>query len=124
MAGQHNDSRMNIALIMTAVQQGAVVANHVEVTKLLARDGRLFGATVRDTLTGKTWDVKAKVSGLFYKFFEEYRRYRVRELLTPQDPSPTHYLHWTTQTISLSYNLPLEFMLHFPTTTHPARWVF
>ncbi|KAF8581027.1 DAO-domain-containing protein [Ramaria rubella] len=60
--GQHNDSRMNIALIMTAVQQGAVVANHVEVTELLksSSDGKLNGARVRDTLTGKTWNVRAK----------------------------------------------------------------
>ena len=60
--GQHNDSRMNIALIMTAVQQGAIVANHVEVTSLdkAAPTGKLQGARVRDTLTGKEWDVKAK----------------------------------------------------------------
>ncbi|EEB86556.1 hypothetical protein MPER_16448, partial [Moniliophthora perniciosa FA553] len=28
--GQHNDSRMNIALILTAVKHGAVVANYTE----------------------------------------------------------------------------------------------
>lgn len=61
--GQHNDSRMNIALIMTAVQQGAVVANHLEVTELLKTggSGKLYGAKVRDTLTGDTWAVRAKV---------------------------------------------------------------
>lgn len=32
--GQHNDSRMNMALIMTAVKHGATVANYVEVTDL------------------------------------------------------------------------------------------
>lgn len=32
--GQHNDSRMNISLVMTAVQHGAIVANYVEVTEL------------------------------------------------------------------------------------------
>ncbi|KAF8523298.1 FAD dependent oxidoreductase, partial [Hysterangium stoloniferum] len=60
--GQHNDSRMNIALIMTAVQQGAVVANHVEVTSLLKTNsgGKVTGASVRDTLTGNTWDIRAK----------------------------------------------------------------
>jgi glycerol-3-phosphate dehydrogenase len=62
-AGQHNDSQMNIALIMTAVQQGAVAANHVEVTELLKTDisGKLYGAKVRDTLTGEMWSVRAKV---------------------------------------------------------------
>ncbi|KAL4246593.1 Glycerol-3-phosphate dehydrogenase [Abortiporus biennis] len=60
--GQHNDSRMNIALIMTAVQQGAIVVNHVEVTELhkTADSGKLYGARVLDKLTGQEWNVRAK----------------------------------------------------------------
>ena len=51
-----------MALIMTAVKHGAVVANHTEVVKLHKdASGRLNGARVRDNLTGKEWDVKAKV---------------------------------------------------------------
>ena len=53
---------MNIALIMTAVKLGATVANKVEVTQLLKNaDGKVEGARVRDNLTGKEWDVKARV---------------------------------------------------------------
>ena len=54
---------MNIALVMTAVQQGAVVANHVEVTELHKdpSSGKLNGARVQDKLTGQEWDVRAKV---------------------------------------------------------------
>jgi glycerol-3-phosphate dehydrogenase len=53
---------MNIALIMTAVKLGATVANKVEVTQLLKNaDGKVEGARVRDNLTGKDWDVKARV---------------------------------------------------------------
>ena len=53
---------MNIALIMTAVKLGATVANKVEVTQLLKNvDGKIEGARVRDNLTGKEWDVKARV---------------------------------------------------------------
>ena len=60
--GQHNDSRMNIALIMTAVHQGAVVANHTEVIALHKNeDGRCNGARLRDNISGKEWNVKAKV---------------------------------------------------------------
>ena len=56
---------MNIALIMTAVKHDAVVANHTEVIKLHKdASGRLNGARVRDNLTGKEWDVKAKVCPL------------------------------------------------------------
>lgn len=32
-SGSHNDSRMNMALIMSAVHQGAVIANHMEVVE-------------------------------------------------------------------------------------------
>jgi glycerol-3-phosphate dehydrogenase len=53
---------MNVALIMTAVKLGAVVANHCEVTKLhKAGTGKLKGARLKDTLTGKEWDIRAKV---------------------------------------------------------------
>lgn len=52
---------MNMALIMSAVQQGAVVANHVEVTSLeKAGTGKLHGARVRDGLTGKEFNIRAK----------------------------------------------------------------
>jgi glycerol-3-phosphate dehydrogenase len=60
--GQHNDSRMNIALIMSAVKHGAIVANHCEVTTLHKNSGGVLdGARVRDNLTGKEWNVRAKV---------------------------------------------------------------
>jgi glycerol-3-phosphate dehydrogenase len=53
---------MNIALIMTAVKHGAVVANHTEVVELIKdASGKLKGARVKDNLTGKEWNVKAKV---------------------------------------------------------------
>ncbi|KAF9448000.1 DAO-domain-containing protein [Macrolepiota fuliginosa MF-IS2] len=59
--GQHNDSRMNIALMMSAVKHGATVANYCEVTHLHKdSDGKLTGASVRDNLTGKEWNVGAK----------------------------------------------------------------
>ncbi|KAF9312906.1 mitochondrial glycerol-3-phosphate dehydrogenase, partial [Podila horticola] len=59
--GQHNDSRMNVALGLTAVQYGAVIANHVEVVELVKDENkRLCGARVKDTLTGKEFNVKAK----------------------------------------------------------------
>ncbi len=48
--GQFDDARMNVALALTAAEHGAVVANHVEVTSLLKRSGRLAGAVVEDRL--------------------------------------------------------------------------
>ncbi|KAG6910415.1 hypothetical protein DXG01_010770 [Tephrocybe rancida] len=59
--GQHNDSRMNIALIMTAVKLGATVANYTEVTDLHKdASGKIIGAQVKDNLTGTSWAVRAK----------------------------------------------------------------
>ncbi|PHH61265.1 hypothetical protein CDD81_643 [Ophiocordyceps australis] len=49
--GQHNDSRMNVSLAMTAALYGATLLNHVEVTALEKdHDGRICGARVRDVL--------------------------------------------------------------------------
>ncbi|KAF8321962.1 FAD dependent oxidoreductase-domain-containing protein [Cantharellus anzutake] len=60
--GQHNDARMNVSLIMTAVQHGATVINHVEATELHKNEatGKLNGARVRDRLTGEEINVRAK----------------------------------------------------------------
>lgn len=53
---------MNMALIMTAVQQGATIANYVEVTELEKdASGKLNGARVQDKLTGEEFGIRAKV---------------------------------------------------------------
>jgi glycerol-3-phosphate dehydrogenase len=60
--GQHNDSRMNVALVMTAVRLGATVTNYTDVTALhKGKDGKLIGATIKDQLTGQAFQVQAKV---------------------------------------------------------------
>ncbi len=63
--GAHNDSRMNIALAMTAKEHGASVCNHVEVIELMkekqeGKADQICGAICRDTLTGDVFQVKAK----------------------------------------------------------------
>ena len=59
--GMHNDSRMNVAIALTANAHGATCVNHVEVQSLKKKDGVLCGAVVRDMLTGEQWTVEAKV---------------------------------------------------------------
>ncbi|KND88427.1 Glycerol-3-phosphate dehydrogenase, mitochondrial [Tolypocladium ophioglossoides CBS 100239] len=55
--GQHNDSRMNVSLALTASLYGATVVNHVEVTGLEKDDdGRICGARVRDLMAGPDGD--------------------------------------------------------------------
>lgn len=51
--GQHNDSRMNVSLALTASLYGATVLNHVEVTSLEKdANGKICGAQVRDLMPG------------------------------------------------------------------------
>ncbi|KAJ3714082.1 FAD dependent oxidoreductase-domain-containing protein [Lentinula raphanica] len=58
--GQHNDSRMNTALVMSAVKYGAVVANYTEVLSFYKSGEKLQGARVRDELTGEEFVVHAR----------------------------------------------------------------
>lgn len=61
--GSQNDSRMNVSLIMTAVEKGAVCLNHCEVTELTkGPDGKLNGVIARDTDGGEgaPFEIKAK----------------------------------------------------------------
>lgn len=56
--GQFDDARYNLAVALTATLAGATVVNHAKVMRLLKNtEGRVVGATVRDTLTGATGDV-------------------------------------------------------------------
>jgi glycerol-3-phosphate dehydrogenase len=59
--GQFDDARMNIGIAVTAAEQGATIANHVEVLKLNKAGKQLSGAHVRDRLSGKEWDIRARV---------------------------------------------------------------
>lgn len=60
--GQHNDARMNLAIILTAIRYGATCVNHVSVTELIKDEsGQLCGAKLKDNIGGGEWSVKAKV---------------------------------------------------------------
>ena len=65
--GQQNDTRMNLAIALTAGQNGATVVNHCAVESLVT-DGTpgeagytVNGAYVTDDVTGKHIKVNAKV---------------------------------------------------------------
>lgn len=56
-----NDARCNLALALTAIQQGAVVTNYTEVVGLLKDANlRLTGAMINDRLTGTSFPVYAR----------------------------------------------------------------
>lgn len=58
--GQFDDSRMNIAIALTAIEHGAKVANHIEVTGLVRHKTKLVGARVKDRMTNEEWEIKAR----------------------------------------------------------------
>ena len=64
--GSHNDSRMNIALAITAARQGATIANHIRVVGLVKdENGKLTAVSLRDELTG-TFPIQFKLFSLTY----------------------------------------------------------
>jgi glycerol-3-phosphate dehydrogenase len=58
--GQFNDARMNLALALTAIEQGAVAVNHLTVVSLLKENGTVTGAVVREQFSGDTWEIRAR----------------------------------------------------------------
>ncbi len=58
--GQFHDSRMALSLALTAEQHGATIANHVAVSGLCKEGGEIVGAKLTDSLTGESWQLKAR----------------------------------------------------------------
>ncbi|KAE8750470.1 hypothetical protein FOCC_FOCC002764 [Frankliniella occidentalis] len=90
--GQQDDARMCLAIALTATRHGATVANHVKVQKLIhgiGADGKkeVQGASLRDELTGKEWDVKAKcvinATGPFTDSIRKMDNQNVKEICCP-----------------------------------------
>jgi len=60
--GQHNDARTNLAIVMSAAEEGAHVANYVEVTECISdgETGKVVGVKALDRISGKEFEVYAK----------------------------------------------------------------
>ena len=58
--GQFHDARMALSLALTAEQKGAVITNHVAVSGLLKENGKISGAELTDSLSGETWQLRAR----------------------------------------------------------------
>lgn len=58
--GQFNDARMAVSIALTAGQQGAIIANHVNVTSFLKENGKVAGAELCNALNGNCWQLKSK----------------------------------------------------------------
>lgn len=57
----HNSERMTLAFIKSAVHNGSLAANHVEVKRLISDDQLITGVHCRDTLSGEEFQLSAKV---------------------------------------------------------------
>ena len=59
---QHNDSRTNLAIALTAAEKGATIANYVAATQLVhnSSTGAVEGAVVVDRMTNKQFTIRAK----------------------------------------------------------------
>ena len=90
--GQQNDTRMNIALVLSAIQHGAAAANHCEVVRLnkvpdAQGKDKVVGARVRDLFTNEEFDVKAKgvinATGPFCDSIRKMDEPTVQEIVAP-----------------------------------------
>ena len=58
---QTDDARLALATLRSAAAAGALVASYTEVLALAKPDGRVAGASVRDVLTGRRLEIRARV---------------------------------------------------------------
>jgi glycerol-3-phosphate dehydrogenase len=58
---QHNDARTNLAIALSAAAYGADITNYTEVVQMTKDEsGAVTGASVKDLLTGDTFQINAK----------------------------------------------------------------
>ncbi len=58
--GQFNDSRMTLALALSAAEHGALIANHLQVSGLNKENGKLQGVKLVDRLTRDSFALQAR----------------------------------------------------------------
>lgn len=59
--GQHNDARTNTCIALTAAEEGATIANYVEMKGLIQdENSKAIGITAQDKLTGETFEIYSK----------------------------------------------------------------
>ncbi|XP_073847461.1 glycerophosphate oxidase 1 [Musca autumnalis] len=146
--GQQDDARMCLAVALTAARHGATVCNHVEVLQLYKKNegGKqvLCGAKVKDHMSGKVFDVKAKciinATGPFTDAIRKMDDPTVKTICCPSsgvhivlpgyyspdqmgllDPSTSDgrvifFLPWQRQTIAGTTDLPCD-ITHNPKPT-------
>jgi len=84
---QTNDARLTLALIRTAAQFGATIANYAEVTAFVTENGKVSGAHVHDQLGNQDMTVRARhivnATGVFSEQIEELAGYEPQVQVKP-----------------------------------------
>lgn len=84
---QTHDARLTMALIRTAAQYGATIVNYAAVTSFLMREGRIFGAVVRDQLNNQETTVQARhiinATGIYAEQVEALTGYEPQVRIEP-----------------------------------------
>lgn len=85
--GQFDDSRMAISLAQTAENQGASLINYMAVTDLIKSNGMISGIKTCDQITGRTYNIEAKVvvnaTGVFSDHIIQMDQPDVENLIVP-----------------------------------------
>lgn len=84
---QTNDARLTLALIRTAAQFGATIANYAEVTSFVTENGKINGAHIRDQLGNQDIAVRARhivnATGVFSEQIESLAGYEPQVQVNP-----------------------------------------
>lgn len=59
--GTFDDARMNLIVILSAIQNGAVASNYVEAKEFIKKNGKIAGVKAKDTLNGQEWLINADI---------------------------------------------------------------
>lgn len=83
--GQLDDARYALALVKTAVEKGCVAVNHAEAIKFgKTTEGALSALTIKDALSGDTFEIKAKVFVNATGPFADHIRQMANPIVSPR----------------------------------------
>lgn len=143
--GQHNDARMNLSIVLSAIRKGAQCANHVAVTELIKKPdpktGRptVCGAKVKDMMTDKEWIIQAKsvvnATGAYVDLIRQMDDSKAEKFVVPSQgvhivlpgyysPRNTGLLDPNTSDGRVIFFLPWENMTVAGTTDSPCDITF
>jgi glycerol-3-phosphate dehydrogenase len=99
---QTNDARLTLAIIRTAAQFGATIANYAEVTSFVTENGKVSGAQVRDRLGNQDITIYARhivnATGVFSEQIEALAEY---EPQVQVEPSKGVHLVFSSEDVKL-----------------------